>query len=212
MKTGTLVSVNVGRPRTFEYRGRTVASAIWKAPVGGRVAVRGVNIDGDDQADRKVHGGPDKAIYAYAWEDIRYWESELGHTLAPGVFGENLTTKDVDVTSAVIGERWEVGTAELEVSEPRGPCWKLAHKMGDPAFVKRFTEAGRPGAYLRIVREGALASGDPIRVIHRPGHGMTIGEVFRIYSSDRKHAARLLDIRELSHSWRSWAEQQRHVE
>ncbi len=203
---GKLASVNVGRPRAFVYKGRDVESAIWKTPVEGRVAARGVNLEGDDQADRTVHGGPDKAVYAYALEDIRLWQSELGRPLGPGAFGENLTTEGVDVTGAVIGERWEVGTVCLEVSEPRAPCWKLAARMEDDAFLRRFTETGRPGAYLRIVREGELGAGDAIEVTSRPEHGMTAGDVLRIYSRDRGEVAKLVDIPELGKSWREWAE------
>lgn len=205
---GTLVSVNVGRPREFEHGGRRATSAIWKTPIEGPVAARGVNLEGDDQADRDVHGGPDKAIYAYALEDIAWWEDELGRALGPAIFGENLTTSGIDVTSAVIGETWEVGTALLEVSEPRGPCWKLGAKMGDPAFPKRFTMAGRPGAYLRIAREGVLAAGDEIRIVSRPGHGVSVGDVFRIYTKERKRASLLLSIPELSEDWKSWARSQ----
>ena len=150
---GRVLSVNVGRPRPFEFNGRQVRSAIWKSPVVGRVAVRGVNLDGDDQADRKAHGGPDKAVYAYAVEDLRWWESELSRSLPVGQFGENLTTEGIDVNGALVGERWEVGTTLLEVSEPRVPCWRLGVRMDDNGFVRRFMEALRPGAYLRILSE-----------------------------------------------------------
>jgi MOSC domain-containing protein YiiM len=206
--SGALISVNVGRPREFDHKGRLAASAIWKTPVEGPVRARGVNLEGDDQADREVHGGPDKAIYAYALEDIGWWEEDLGRVLGPAAFGENLTTSGIDVTNAVIGERWEVGTALLEVSEPRGPCWKLGAKMGDPAFPKRFTKAGRPGAYLRIAREGILAAGGEIRILSRPAHGVGVGDVFRIYSKERKRASVLLSIPELSEGWKSWARSQ----
>src|SRR5438094_10526970 len=118
---------------------RPVKSAIWKSPVVGRVAARGVNLEGDDQADRKAHGGPDKAIYAYAVEDVRWWESELRRSLPVGQFGENLTTEGIDVNGALLGELWEVGTTWLEVSEPRVPCWRLGVRMDDMSFVRRFT-------------------------------------------------------------------------
>src|SRR3954469_3750355 len=118
-----LLSVNVGRPQPVGLRrGRTVRSAIGKAPVDGRVRVAGVNLEGDDQADRRVHGGPDKAVYAYASEDTAWWSAELGRDLGPAIFGENLTTEGVDVSGAVIGERWRVGTVELQVAQPRLPC------------------------------------------------------------------------------------------
>src|SRR3954471_21454990 len=162
--TGRLVSVNVGRPRVVPRGDGTALTAIWKAPVDGRVAVGGVNVDGDDQADRSVHGGPDKAVYAYAAEEVRLWEQELGRTLGPSAFGENLTTEGIDVSGALIGERWRIGTALLEVVQPRLPCFKLGLRMGDPSFVKRFGQASRPGAYLRILEEGELGAGDAVEV------------------------------------------------
>jgi len=174
----TLLSVNVGRPQQLSVRrGRPLMSAIGKAPVDGRVPVEGVNVAGDDQADRRVHGGPDKAVYAYAREDAAFWESELGRELGPGAFGENLTTEGLDVSGAVVGERWRIGTVELEVCQPRLPCNKLALRMGEPKMVKRFAQASRPGAYLRIAVEGSLAAGDPIEVLERPEHGITVRDV-----------------------------------
>ncbi len=173
-----LVSVNVGRPRQLSVRrGRPLMSAIGKAPVRGRVRVAGVNVEGDDQADRRVHGGPDKAVYAYALEDIAFWSAELGRELGPGAFGENLTTEGLDASGAVVGERWRVGGAELEVCQPRLPCAKLALRIGEPAMVKRFAQASRPGAYLRIVREGEVGAGDAIEVVARPEHGVTVRDV-----------------------------------
>jgi MOSC domain-containing protein YiiM len=200
-----LLSVNVGRPRAFEHQGKRTASSIWKAPVEGAVAVRGVNLEGDDQSDREVHGGPDKAVYAYAVEDIQWWEAEIGRSLELSAFGENLTTSGIDVSGALIGERWEIGTALFEVSQPRSPCWKLGVKMEDPAFPRKFTEAGRPGAYLRIAREGILTAGDPIRVTHRPGHGVRVSDVFRIYTREPRKARLLLGVPELSDDWKEWA-------
>ena len=119
---GKVLSVNVGGVREFEYGGRPARSAIWKSPVAGRVAIRGVNLVGDDQADRQAHGGPDKVVYAYAAEDARWWEREIGRSLAHGEFGENLTTEGIEVNDALVGERWQIGTVVLEVSEPRIPC------------------------------------------------------------------------------------------
>jgi MOSC domain-containing protein YiiM len=203
---GRVLSVNVGQVREFEYGGRTAKSAIWKSPVEGRIAVRGVNLDGDDQADREAHGGPDKAVYAYAIEDLRWWEEQLGRSLEFGEFGENLTTEGIDVSEARVGERWQVGTALLEVSEPRVPCWRFAVRMDDKYFPRRFTEALRPGAYLRIIIEGDLAAGDDARVTERPDHDLTVRDVFRIYSRDRDEAERLLAVPQLPESWRRWAE------
>lgn len=203
---GKVLSVNVGTAREFEYDGRPARSAIWKSPIVGRVAVRGVNLAGDDQADREAHGGHDKAIYAYAVEDTRWWEHEIGKPLAYGEFGENLTTGGIEVNEALIGERWEIGSAILEVSQPRVPCWRLGVRMNDKKFPRRFTKALRPGAYLRIVVEGELGAGDEIRVVERPDHGLTIQDVFRIYTRDRHEAARLLAVPRISESWRRWAE------
>lgn len=173
-----IASVNVGQPVPLTTRrGRPVRSAIGKAPVGGRVRVAGVNVDGDEQADRRVHGGPDKAVYAYAAEDAAWWAEELGREIPPGMFGENLTVSGLDVSGAVIGERWRTGTVELEVCQPRIPCFKLAARFGEPLMVKRFAQAGRPGAYLRIITEGELAAGDTIEVLARPEHGVTVALV-----------------------------------
>lgn len=203
---GRILSINVGRPREFEYNGRPAKSAIWKSPVGGRIAARGVNLDGDDQADRKAHGGPDKAVYAYAIEDLRWWGEDLGRSLKYGEFGENLTTEGIDVNHALIGERWKTGTTILEVSEPRIPCWRLGVRMNDRMFPRRFTEALRPGAYLRIIAEGDVGAGDEISVIETQAHDLTIRELFRIYTRNRGEVERLLAVPRLSESWRAWAE------
>ena len=208
--TSTLLSVNVGEPQTRPGGRRYVRSAIWKAPIGPthpRVAVRGVNVDGDDQADRRVHGGPDKAVYAYAVEDTRWWEAELGRELGPGSFGENLTTEGVDVSGAVLGERWEIGTAVLEVSETRVPCAKLAFRMGDPQFQKQFILARRPGAYLRIVTEGEIGAGDEIRVLERPDHGVTVRLMSEALLVDHTLLPELLVVPRLSDQWRHWIEE-----
>jgi MOSC domain-containing protein YiiM len=203
---GRLLSVNVGGIREFEYVGRPARSAIWKSPVAGRVTAHGVNLAGDDQADRTAHGGPDKAIYAYAIEDYRWWESAMGRRLDHGEFGENFTTSEIDVTNALVGERWEVGSIVVEVSEPRIPCWRLGVRMGDALFPRRFTEAGRPGTYLRIVEEGDVGADDRIRVLSRPDHDLTIGEVFRVFTRHQHEARKLLSIPQMSESWRTWAE------
>jgi len=203
---GQVLSVNVGRARKFDYNGRPAKSAIWKSPVAGRVQVRGVNLQGDEQADRKAHGGPDKAVYAYAIEDARWWEQEVGRSLQYGEFGENLTTEGIAVNDALVGERWEIGTVVLEVSEPRVPCWRLGVRMNDQMFVRRFTEAMRPGTYLRILVEGDFSAGDEIRVVHRPDHDLTVRDVFRIYTRDRDEVERLIAIPQMSNSWKKWAE------
>lgn len=204
MTKGTLRSINVGRPRTFDHHGKPATSAIWKTPISDRIWARGVNLEGDDQADRRVHGGPDKAVYAYASEDYDLWRSE-GFDVEPGIFGENLTTEGIDVDRAKVGERWAIGTAVFEVSEPRVPCFKLGFRMGDPRFVKQFAEGRRPGCYLRIVTEGQLAAGDPIEVVSRPDHDLTVLDIFEIFLFRHEDAARLLEVPGVSESWQGWA-------
>ena len=169
-----VVSVNVAREHALERRGRAVRTGLWKLPVAGPVAVGELGLEGDFQVDRRVHGGRDKAVYAYAEEDLAWWEGELGRPLGPGFFGENLTLRGVDVNGGRVGERWEVGTAMLELTEPRGPCWKLQQKVGEPRFVKRFAQARRPGAYLRVVRPGEVSAGDTVRIVSSPVGAETI--------------------------------------
>jgi MOSC domain-containing protein YiiM len=203
--SGKLLSVNIGTPREIEWMGRLDKTSIWKLPVQGRVAVRGVNVWGDEQAALEFHGGPDKAVYVYAREDTDWWEGELGRKLAHGVFGENLTVSGVDVNGAVVGERWEIGTVVLEVAQPRIPCWKLGARMDDASFPVHFAAAGRPGAYMRIVQEGEVGAGDAIRVGEKPGHGLTVGDVARIYHQERNRCSLLLGAPELAEEWKDWA-------
>jgi MOSC domain-containing protein YiiM len=167
-------SVNVGLPRQVEWRGQQVTTAIWKDPVAGAIRVEGVNLVGDDQADRRVHGGVDKAVYAYATEDYDWWSGQVG-SLGPGTFGENLTTAGLDLTAALIGDRWHVGTAVLEVSQPRSPCFKLGIRMGDDTFTRTFALAGRPGAYLRIIQPGQIQAGDHVRVVPATNPSISVG-------------------------------------
>jgi MOSC domain-containing protein YiiM len=202
--SGSVLSVNVAQIREIPRGGEMVPTGIWKVPVEGRVAVRGVNIEGDEQADRSVHGGPDKALYAYAREDTDWWERELGRELPHGAFGENLTLGGVDVTGALIGERWRIGSVLLEVSEPRFPCWKLGVRFSDPRMLKRFAAARRPGAYLRIAEEGELAADDAVEIVERPDHDLTIGGFANAYLEDRDALARLLDVPAVSEMWRDW--------
>jgi MOSC domain-containing protein YiiM len=203
---GVVVSVNVGTPREVRYRGNLVRTAIWKGPVTGRVKVGGHRVEGDEQGNPEVHGGPDKAVYAYAAEDYEWWGAELGRELGPATFGENLTLRGIDVSNALVGERWRVGGTLLEVAQPRTPCFKLGIRMGSQRFPSRFAAAGRPGAYLRIVVEGEVGAGDPAEVVHRPGHDLSVAEVSRIYHDGHAEAGRLLQVPELAGSWRRWAE------
>jgi MOSC domain-containing protein YiiM len=200
---GLLTAVSVGRPRLATYRGRTVSSAIWKQPVAGRVAVQGVNIAGDDQADRTVHGGADKAIYAYAAEDTGWWQLELDRELGPGAFGENLTTRSVDVSAALVGERWAIGSTVLEVAQPRLPCFKLGLRHGLPDLTRRFARALRPGAYLRIVREGEIGAGDRIEIVSRPDHDVTVELAARAVLFEHDRMPHVLEAPALPDAWRA---------
>jgi len=203
--SGRLVSVNVGRPQQVSVRrGRPIMSAIGKAPVDGRVRVAGVNVDGDDQADRRVHGGPDKAVYAYAREDELWWQARLNREVPPGMFGENLTVEGVDVSGATIGERWRIGTVELQVCQPRLPCFKLGMRFGDPQMVKLFAQAGRPGAYLRILAEGELGAGDLVDISDRPAHAVTIAQVSKAIMLDDSELATAATAPELPAELARW--------
>jgi MOSC domain-containing protein YiiM len=203
--SGVLASVNVGGAVEIEWNGRRFRSAIGKTPVAGQVRLDGVALPGDDQADRNAHGGPDRAAYAYAAEDYDWWESQLGQSLEPGRFGENLTVRDIDVSGALIGERWRIGSALVQVTSPRVPCYKLAYRMNDPAFVKRFADALRPGAYLAIVEPGDVAQGDAVEIVHRPDHDMSLAEMTRIFFREHDRIGELLKISEMTPEWRAWA-------
>jgi MOSC domain-containing protein YiiM len=205
---GRVESVNVGSPRQVHWHDRVVTTAIWKAPVSGRVTVAGVNVAGDDQADRRVHGGPTKAIYAYALEDYQWWTSELGAPLAPGTFGENLTVAGIDLRAAVVGERWRIGRVTLRVTEPRIPCFKLGIRMTDAGFVDRFADAARPGTYLAIEAAGEIGAGDLLHLLDRPHHGITVGDVDRAHHGRVDLLPRLAALADLSASWRRWAQRQ----
>ena len=200
----TLLAVNVGTPRDVELDGRIISTSIWKEPVEGRVPVRGVNVAGDDQADRTVHGGPDKAVYAYAAEDIAWWTEQLGADLGHAPFGENLTTLGVDVSGALIGERWAIGSALFEVRQSRMPCFKLGLRIGDPRFVRTFARTDRPGAYLGILREGDVGAGDPVEIVHRPDHDVTVALMHRALLQDHDLLPQLLAAPTLMPEWRAF--------
>jgi MOSC domain-containing protein YiiM len=202
--TARVLSVNVGEVREVEWRGRRITSGIWKSPVLGRVALRGVNFIGDDQADRTVHGGRDKAVYAYSREDYDYWRSEEGVDTSPGLFGENLTTDGVDLSGIIAGERWAVGSTVLEAAQPRLPCFKIGMRMSDAHFPRRFMMVGRMGAYFRIVKEGDIGASDIVHVTHRPAHGVTLRDMVDALRDDEK-AASLRVVKGLPEFWQQVA-------
>lgn len=181
---GVVRSVNVGQVRELELRGKPHKTGIFKEPVEGRVRLSGNSVEGDIQADRRSHGGPYKAVYSYTLEDYAWWEQELGRPLPAATFGENLTIEGISAVDALIGERWAVGSAVLAVTQPRTPCWKLAAKMGEPHFVRRFKDAGRAGAYLAIVREGDVGAGDTVEVVSRPAHPISVGMIAFLNNTD----------------------------
>lgn len=210
-----VVSVNVGRPREASWAavGRT---AIDKQAVTGPVAVYRLGLDGDQVGDPRHHGGRDKAVYAFAREDLDRWAERLGRPVADGHFGENLTTRGLDVNESEVGERWRVGTVVLEVASVRTPCrdfqaWQRRHGYDARAWVRRFAEDARPGPYLRVVQEGELEAGDAVEVVHQPGHGVTVSTMFRALTTDRSLLPELLRIDGLTPEARQRAEAYVHA-
>lgn len=204
--TGRLASVNIGIVTEAQWAGDASGrSGIDKRPVDGPALLRTDGVAGDFIGERAHHGGPDQAVYAYAGEDAAWWAGELGRDIGPGAFGENLTTHALDVTGAVIGEQWAVGSALLQVTKPRTPCRTFAGFWDVPDLIKRFTARAAPGAYLRVLREGEVGVGDPVAVVDRPAHGVTIGEVFRALSLEPELLPRLLDAADLPEGLREKA-------
>lgn len=192
-----VVSVNVGLPRTVEWQGQSVRTAIFKSPVDGVVHVGPYNLVGDQQADLSVHGGAYKALYLYPSEHYAYWRAHLGE-LAWGAFGENLTTAGLTEDSVCIGDRLRVGTAELVVTQPRLPCFKLSIRFGRPDIVKLFLESGRTGFYLSVACEGEVRAGDAIAFAERVAGSVTVAEVVRVYGTDRPDRELLRQLAGLS--------------
>ena len=178
-----LVSVNVGNTREVALKGRTITTGIFKEPVQGRVMLRKLNIDGDKQADLSVHGGADKAVYVYPKEHYEYWRQKLPNMKLPwGMFGENFTTEGLMEDAVKIGDRFRIGTAELKVTQPRLPCYKLGIKFGRADMVKRFLASGRTGFYLAVLREGMVGAGDTIELIGRNANNATVAEIVKLYA------------------------------
>ena len=202
----TVRSVQVGRPREVTWLGRPMRTSIGKRPVAGPVEVLDDCLAGDEQSDPDHHGGADKAVYAYAVEDYAWWEAQLGRPVPPASFGENLTVAGLDLTHATIGEQWRIGSALLEVSEPRTPCWKLGMAMGDQLFPRAFTNARRPGVLLRVLERGHVQAHDPVVVEHVPSHGVTAAMVFALYLRDPVDLDAVLAAPGLAAHWQDWAQ------
>jgi MOSC domain-containing protein YiiM len=206
-----LVSVNVGLPRQVLWHGMTVTTGIFKQPIAGRVALRKLNLDGDRQADLTVHGGEFKAVYCYALEHYEYWRKELpGVELPTGSFGENFTTEGIEENSVHLGDRFSVGSAELVVTQPRLPCYKLGVKFQSDDMVRRFLAAGRMGFYVAVTREGDVGAGDAITVIARDPLAVPVTEITRLYVArkygydDMEAVRRALRVEALPESWKEY--------
>lgn len=200
-----LISVNVGRPRLVNWNGQQVSTGIYKNPVEGRVMLRTLNLDGDRQADLTVHGGITKAVYGYPVEHYEYWREQLpGVELPWGMFGENLTVEGLDEATLHIGARLRIGQAEVTVTEPRMPCYKLGIKFGSQDIVRKFRDSGRNGFYFSVQREGEVGAGDEIELLGEALENVTVADVIRLYAGDRdpEKLRRAIATEALPESWR----------
>jgi MOSC domain-containing protein YiiM len=202
-----LLSVSVGLPREIEWKGKIVRTSIFKAPVAGRVRVGKLNVKGDQQSDLTVHGGIDKAVYAYPSEHYPFWHDELPDMeLARGVFGENFTTEGL-LEDSRIGDRLRIGSAEFVVTQPRMPCFKLGIRFKRPDMVKRFLESGRTGFYLAVAKEGEVGAGDSIGLLKRDEHNVTITDVVNLYrreAANQDMLRRASELPSLPETWREY--------
>jgi MOSC domain-containing protein YiiM len=201
-----LISVNVGLPRTVRWKGRSVTTGIFKEPVCGSLAVSSLNLTGDKQADLSVHGGSDKAVYGYPSEHYDFWRREFPTMQLPwGMFGENLTTEGLFEDEVNIGDRFQVGSVELTVTQPRLPCYKLGIKFGRDDIIKRFLESGLTGFYFAVSKEGLLKAGDQIERIAKQNNSITVLDITRLYADTENNIdmlRRVVHIDALSQSWR----------
>lgn len=207
-----LVSVNVGLPREVSWKGKTVTTGIFKSPVAGPVALRRHNLDGDRQADLSVHGGPTKAVYVYPTQHYDYWRRALGdRELTWGAFGENFTVEGVDEEAVCIGDEFRVGSARVVVTEPRMPCFKLGIRFGRADMVKRFLKSQRTGFYFGVVEEGLVQAGDHLERVAEHPDALRIGDVTRLYTTEKTNEALLrkaTSLEALPESWRGHFERQ----
>jgi MOSC domain-containing protein YiiM len=203
-----VVSIQIGRPRDVSAGRRIVSTAIFKQPVAGRVMLRRLNLDGDQQADLTVHGGPDKAVYIYPVEHYLFWRVEYPDLDLPyGMFGENLTVEGLLEDDVRIGDTFRIGGAEVVATQPRMPCYKLGIKFGRADILKRFLRSRRSGWYLAVTREGELGPGDAIESLRRDSHGLSVADVTRLYTEDRSNAdllRRAIAVPALPASWRDY--------
>lgn len=203
-----LHTISVALPREIPYGERTVATAIFKRPVPGPVRVHAEHLEGDGQADRVHHGGPDKAVYAYALEHYAWWQRELGGAELPhGQFGENLTIAGLDEATLCVGDQLVIGTARFVVTQPRIPCFKLGLRFGDPTMPQRFAAASRSGMYLRVLEQGVVAAGDAVQRVASGRGGVAIRPLFDAWLRPNDPQAqavlqRALDVPELAADWR----------
>jgi MOSC domain-containing protein YiiM len=201
MSSARVVSVNRGKEADLVIGRRPGRSAIDKRPVAGPVAVNPLGLDGDECADKRHHGGFEQAIYVYAREDLDWWTEQLTRELPNGIFGENLTTSGISITTALIGETWQVGTAVVQVTSPRIPCETFKSWLDEPHWVKRFADAGRTGAYLRVLSEGSVQAGDELIVLSRPVQAVTVAESVLACFGDRQILSRLLTVEGRGSIW-----------
>ena len=202
-----VISVNVGRPREVAWHGKSVRTSIFKDPVAGPVRVQKLNLDGDEQSDLSVHGGIDKAVYAYPSEHYAYWREQLpGSDLPWGAFGENLTTEGLSEATLHIGDHLSIGSAEFVVTQPRLPCFKLGIRFGRPDMVNRFHRSGRTGFYLAALQAGVITAGDAIRVRSEGQSRVSVAEIVRLYSADEPEQEPLRRASELAALPQSWRE------
>ena len=204
--TMKLLAVCVGPPREVVIGGKPVMTGIYKKPAEGRVMLRRLNLDGDGQADPANHGGELKAVYAYPWENYAFWAEKLGRDdLKPGIFGENFAVEGMGEESVIIGDIYRIGGALVQVTDPRQPCFKLGHMLGDPSFPERFRAEGRPGFYLRVEQEGEVGAGDEITLVQRGECGISIRRLWELVYSEARDpelAARAARHPLVCDSWR----------
>jgi len=202
-----IVSINVGLPREIQWGGKTVWTSIFKVPVTGPVRVERLNVDGDQQSDLTVHGGVDKAVYAYPAEHYEFWREQLpGVDLPWGVFGENFTTEGLLEDTVQIGDKLQAGSAEFVVTQPRMPCFKLGVRFGRPDMVKRFLHSGRTGFYLAVAREGEVAASDVVTLVARNDHAITAADIVGLYTADATNQDLLRRVAELPALPEGWRE------